>query len=71
MGSGVYLLLRTAVASGVDSGKFVYAEGMMVDRIYEEIVGLCGKSAMIMGIGNIGGPGLQLVNYFRNRAVLQ
>jgi hypothetical protein len=70
MGSGVYVLLRTAVASGVDSAKFVYAEGMSVDRIFEEILGLSGKSAVVMGIGNIGGPGLELVNYFRNRTML-
>jgi len=25
---------------------------------------------MVMGIGNIGGPGLELVNYFRNRSTL-
>jgi hypothetical protein len=24
-----------------------------------------------MGIGNIVGPGLELVNYFRNRTILQ
>jgi len=70
MGSGVYVLFRTAVASGVDSAKFVYAEGLAVDRIFEEIVGLSGKSALVMGIGNIVGPGMELVNYFRNRATL-
>jgi len=70
MGSGVYVLFRKAVASGVDSSKFVYAEGMTVARIFEEVVGLAGSSAMVMGIGNIGGPGLELVHYFRNRTVL-
>ena len=54
MGSGVYVLFRSAVAKGVDSSKFVYAEGLGVDRIFEEIVGLSGKSALAMGIGNIG-----------------
>jgi hypothetical protein len=43
---------------------------MTVDRIFEEIVGLSNEKAMVMGIGNIGGPGLELVNHFRNRAVL-
>ena len=67
MGTGVYLLFRKAVASGIDASKFVYAEGMNVERIFEEIMGASGKSAMIMGIGNIGGQGLELVNYFQNR----
>ena len=70
MGSGGYVLFKKAVATGVDPSKFVYAEGMAVSRIFEEIVGLAGKSAMVMGIGNIGGPGLELVHYFRNRTLL-
>lgn len=71
MGTGVYVLFRTAVAAGVDSSKFLYAEGMTVDRIFEEIVGLSGRSALVMGIGNIVGQGLELVNYFRNRVALE
>ncbi len=71
MGTGVYVLFRSAVQSGVDSSKFLYAEGMTVDRIFEEIVGLSGRSALVMGIGNIVGQGLELVNYFRNRVVLE
>lgn len=71
MGSGVYVLFRTAVASGVDSSKFVYAEGMATSQIFEEIIGISGQSAMVMGVGNIVGPGMELVNYFRNRRILQ
>ena len=70
MGSGGYVLFKKAVERGVDPSKFVYAEGMTVSRIFEQIVGLAGKSALVMGIGNIGGPGLELVHYFRNRTVL-
>ena len=70
MGSGGYVLFRTAVASGVDSSKFVYAEGMATSQIFEEIIGISGQSAMVMGIGNIVGPGMELVNYFRNREKL-
>ena len=71
MGSGVYVLFRIAVANGMDASKFVYAEGMPVPRIFEEIIGLSAPSALVMGIGNIGGPGLELVNYFRNRSSLE
>ncbi len=70
IGSGVYVLFRTAVASGLDASRFVYAEGMATNQVFEEIVGISGESAMVMGIGNIVGPGLELVNYFRNRTVL-
>jgi poly-gamma-glutamate synthase PgsB/CapB len=69
-GSGAYVLFREALARGIDGSKFVYAEGLDVDRIFEEIVALSGASAMVMGIGNIGGPGLELVRHFRNRSLL-
>lgn len=71
IGSGVYVLFRQAVSNGMDITKFVYAEGMAVNRIFEEVVGLCGKSAMVMGIGNIGGPGLELVDYFSHRTTMR
>jgi gamma-polyglutamate synthase len=67
IGSGVYIIFKRAVASGIDASKFIYAEGMKVDRIFEEIMGVSDKLAMVTGIGNIGGPGLELVNYFHNR----
>lgn len=71
MGSGVYVLFRTAVASGADSSKFVYAEGMGTGQIFEQIIGISGQSAMVMGIGNIVGPGMELVDHFRNRSILE
>ncbi|SPD75989.1 Capsule biosynthesis protein capB [uncultured Desulfobacterium sp.] len=70
IGSGVYVLFKRAVAGGIEPSRFVYAEGMKVDRIFEEIMAASGKSAMVTGIGNIGGPGIELVNYFRNRTTL-
>ena len=70
IGTGGYVLFKKAVSNGVDSSKFVYAERMTVARVFEEVVGLAGKSAMVMGIGNIGGPGIELVHHFRNRTEL-
>jgi hypothetical protein len=31
-------------------------------------VGACGRNSLVMGVGNIGGIGLELVRHFRNRA---
>ena len=50
IGTGGYVLFKKAVSSGVDSSKFVYAERMTVARVFEEVVGLAGKSAT--GHGN-------------------
>jgi len=69
MGSGVYLLFRKAVANRVDPSRVVYAEGLPANEIFEEIIAISGQSALVMGIGNIVGPGMELVKYFRNRAL--
>jgi hypothetical protein len=36
--------------------------------VFEEIVAACGRDSLVMGVGNIGGIGLELVRHFRNRA---
>lgn len=68
MGTGTYLFARAAVKSGYDSTKLVFVEELREDEIFERIVGLVKRSALVMGMGNIGGQGLALVRYFRNRA---
>lgn len=68
IGSGSYFLIKYAVKSGLDSRLFVNAEGLITEDIFEEIISHCKKSSMIMGIGNIAGPGLELIRYFKNRA---
>lgn len=70
MGTGTYLFARAAVAAGVPTSKFVTVEDMSVDEIFETIVGLGGRSALVMGMANIGGQGLDVVRYFKNREVL-
>jgi hypothetical protein len=68
MGSGTYLFARAAVKAGLDSSTLVFAEGLKVEEVFERIIALVGDSALVMGMGNIGGPGLALVSMFHNRA---
>jgi poly-gamma-glutamate synthase PgsB/CapB len=68
MGSGTFLLARAASRKGCDAGTFVFAEGQSVEEVFERIIGLVGSSALVMGMGNIGGSGLELARYFNNRA---
>lgn len=70
IGSGTYLFARAADAAGMDMQKVVFAEGRRVDEIFELILEHTGRSALVMGMGNIGGPGLDVVRYFHNRSVL-
>jgi len=71
IGSGTHLFASTAARRGLDMRKVVIAENKRPDDVFEIIVGLAGSTSMIMGMGNIGGPGLPLVRYFKNRSLLE
>lgn len=68
MGNGSYLFARAAARAGLNTDRLVIVEQESVEEIFETIVSLVDSSAMIMGLGNIGGQGLNLVRYFRNRS---
>ncbi|HVJ21910.1 MAG TPA: poly-gamma-glutamate synthase PgsB [Polyangiaceae bacterium] len=68
MGSGTYLFARAASKSGYDAARLQFVEGLTVEEIFERIVSLSGRSALLFGMGNIGGQGIELARYFRNRA---
>ncbi len=68
IGSGTYLFARAATRAGFDGNRLVFAEALDVHEIFERIIGLVEHSALIMGMGNIGGHGLSLVRHFKNRA---
>jgi gamma-polyglutamate synthase len=69
MGTGTYLFARAATRAGYDAAKLLFVEDLDVADIFERLVGIAGRSALIMGMGNIGGQGLDLVRYFTNRAL--
>ncbi len=68
MGSGTFIFARAAVGRGASSLKFSFAEQGRVDDIFEMVVDLAGDSALVVGMGNIGGQGLEVARYFRNRS---
>ncbi|MEZ4233666.1 MAG: poly-gamma-glutamate synthase PgsB [Polyangiaceae bacterium] len=67
MGSGTYAFARAFERHG-DPAKVVFVEGYRTEEIFERVIGLSGRSALIVGLGNIGGQGLPLVSFFANRA---
>lgn len=71
IGSGTYLFARYATRHGLDPLQLVFAEDRRVEEIFEAIVEVCGRSALVMGMANIGGPGLDLVRFFANRSSLR
>jgi len=70
VGTGTYALARTAVAAGLSSTLLTPLEGENPAVAFEDILGACGRTAVVMGAGNIAGVGFELLRYFRNRASL-
>lgn len=70
IGSGTYIFARSAITAGLDPTCIHYAEDQRIDEIFEVIADLAGPSALVIGVANIGGPGLDLVRFFRNRSKL-
>jgi poly-gamma-glutamate synthase PgsB/CapB len=71
MGTGTYIFARAASNAGVSTLKLLVVEGRRVDEIFESVIALVDRSALIMGMGNIGGHGLDLVRYFKNRSLVR
>lgn len=68
IGSGSYFVERYAARAGVETRFFTNAEDLGTDIIFEEILKHCGRKNLVIGIGNIAGPGLELATYFKNRS---
>jgi gamma-polyglutamate synthase len=71
IGTGTYLFARAAADHNLDTLRLVFAEGRRVEEIFEIVINLAGHSALVMGMGNIGGQGLDLIQFFRNRSLLK
>ena len=68
IGSGTKVFQQRAIALGMRPNQFSVVEGCNVEAVFHAIVEAAGQSAMVMGVGNIGGPGLPLVQMFQDRS---
>ena len=69
LGTGQYIFARAAVKSGLDPTRLVFVDRTHPADIFEILLGLAETSALVMGLGNIAGPGLALAEYFANRGI--
>jgi poly-gamma-glutamate synthase PgsB/CapB len=69
LGTGQYIFARAAVKSGLDPTRLVFVDQDHPADIFEILLGLAESSALVMGLGNIAGPGLALAEYFANRGM--
>ncbi|MCA9067372.1 MAG: hypothetical protein KDA84_00515, partial [Planctomycetaceae bacterium] len=53
-----------------DPDKIIEVDDSDVARLFETVVELAGRSTIVVGMGNIGNHGLEIVQYFRNRSTL-
>lgn len=83
IGSGTYLFAKAAIQGvrvrgednrvvhhAIDPSRLVLAEDESIAQIFEHIVELLGRNGLAIGVANIGGPGLELTQFFKNRARL-
>ncbi|MBU1898387.1 poly-gamma-glutamate synthase PgsB [Myxococcota bacterium] len=71
MGEDTYTFSRAAIAAGMPPERMIHAEGRTIEQLFEIFIGLVGPSGLVMGMGNIGGQGLAMTRYFKNREILR
>ncbi len=64
IGSGTAVFFRRAKAGGLDPRLITCMEGAETLEIVNAIIELVDDAALVVGMGNIGGPGLPLIEYF-------
>ena len=69
-GTGTQAFARQAVAAGLDPRLIHTAEHATPAELFETLIDLAGRSALIVGMGNIGDNGLEIARFFRNRGHL-
>lgn len=67
VGTGVDVFQTRALSAGMSSMKMMILAGYPLADVVEEIDLLAGRSAMVMGIGNIADIGMDLVTTYRDR----
>jgi poly-gamma-glutamate synthase PgsB/CapB len=67
IGSATEVFARRALSRGLDPSRLTRAENVATDRLVGMLNHRAGRSAMVMGMGNISGPGLDVIQYFQRR----
>lgn len=70
VGSGTVFFARAARRTGLGVGALHNAEGLDARDAFERIVDVASSRAVLVGLGNIGGLGLDLARLFRNRGTM-
>lgn len=71
IGTGTNLFARTALAAGLPRQQLTAIEDANSAEILRHITRLADEGALVMGMGNIGGPGMELVRYVQEHSIFQ
>lgn len=65
VGSATSVFARRALQVGLDPSKLTLVEQRPHQEVIERVCNLADPSALVMGMGNISGPGMEMLHYFR------
>lgn len=68
-GHGTRLAIDAALKAGFPSEKIIAMEDAGAGQVFERAVAQIEKKGSIFGMGNIGGGGVEIIEYFTNRAL--
>ena len=67
-GSGTRIAMEAALKKGMHPEKLIVLENPRPEDVFERAVAQIVKTGTVFGIGNIGGGGAGIIEYFENRA---
>ncbi|MEZ6073698.1 MAG: poly-gamma-glutamate synthase PgsB [Pirellulales bacterium] len=67
VGSATEVFAKRALSNGMRPDRLINAERMPAQHVIEAIDRENRHATMVMGMGNIAGPGMQIIEYFRQR----
>jgi poly-gamma-glutamate synthase PgsB/CapB len=68
IGSGTDLFMKRALGMGMSPQRLHAAERQTADSIINKLREVAGLLGLVMGLGNIAGVGMELVDMFRSRS---
>jgi gamma-polyglutamate synthase len=68
-GSGTRVALEAALKTGLHTEKIIVMEDPRPEDVFERVIAQIKKNGTVFGMGNIGGGGNAIIEYFQNRAV--
>ncbi len=70
IGTATHIFAKRALAMGMDRSRMTCAERVPAEQVLDMMGGLADRSTLVMGMGNIDGPGMQMVRYFQSHSSL-